>query len=333
MASRYEAQVTITSAKDLKNVNWRHGRLKPYVVAWIDPNSKTSTRIDDEGDTNPYWDQTLVVPFNSPIEDSVLYIDVVHANPGGEDIKPLVGSARLPLRDVVDDVGLGQSAGRKLELKRPSHRPHGKIDVQIVVREPRYRAPDPYSAQPYGVQQTSREYSDRPSYGNTYPAPYQQPSGYPYGESPYGQPQPGYGQPQPAYGQPQPGYGQPQPTYGQPQPGYGQAAYGQESYGQPAPSGYGYGQDSYGQPKEEKKSKYGMGTGVAVGAVGGLLGGLALAEGFDYLGDKITDDVTEKVEDNLEDEDRGDRDDDRGDRDDDRGDDRDDGDDGDYGDD
>ncbi|KAL6979465.1 long-chain-fatty-acid--CoA ligase [Sarracenia purpurea var. burkii] len=91
MASRYEVQVTIMLAKDLKNVNWRHGQLKPYAVAWIDSKSKSSTRIDDEGDTNPYWDQTLVILFNSPIEDSVLYVDVVHAN-ADEDIKPLVDS-------------------------------------------------------------------------------------------------------------------------------------------------------------------------------------------------------------------------------------------------
>ncbi|KAI8008857.1 Protein SRC2 [Camellia lanceoleosa] len=289
MAYRYEAEVTITSAKDLKNVNWRNGRIKPYAVVWVDPKSKSSTRVDDEGDTCPFWDQTLVIPLNAPIEDSTLYIDIVHAN-ADENTKPLIGSARLPLRDVVDDVGLGERASRKLELKRPSGRPHGKVEVKVAVREPRYRAPDPYYAPPYGVAPTSRDYSAPPApYGNPYAAPYGSappPSGYPYGGGA-------------SYGQPQGGYGQ--PVYGQ--GSYGQPA--QSGYGQPAQSGYGQQGYEYGQVKEEKKSKFGgmgMGTGLAVGAVAGVLGGLAIAEGADYVEDKIADDVTDRVEDNLDDD-------------------------------
>lgn len=270
MASRYEVELTITSAKDLKNVNWRHGKLKPYAVVWVDPNTKSTTRVDDAGDTSPYWDQTLLVPFNSPIDQSTLHIDIVHAQ-ASEDTKPLIGSARLPLRDVVDDVGLGSRADRTLELKRPSGRPHGRVEVIVSVREPGYRAPDPYYAPPYGVPPPagSRDYLA--------PAP-------PYA-SPYGAP------PQPAYAAPPSGY----PAYGAP-PSYGQPAYGQGSYyGQPEYVG---GQQGY--VEEKKKSKFGgMGTGLAVGAVAGVLGGIALTEGVDALEDKITDDAADKVEDDL----------------------------------
>ncbi|XP_073305711.1 uncharacterized protein [Primulina huaijiensis] len=281
MASRYEVEVTITSAKDLKNVNWRHGKLKPYAVVWIDSKNKCSSRVDDEGDTSPYWDQKLTIPFDSSIEDSTLYIDIVHAD-ADEGTKPLIGSAKLPLRDVVDDVGFGSPADRKLELKRPSGRPHGKLEVKVSVREPRYRpAPDPYHAPPYGVPPPgSRDYAPPPPYGNPYGAP-----------------------PPPAYGQ-QTGYqGYGQPSYGQPT-GYGQpAVYGQPYYGQPA----GYGQGSYyGQPppvEGKKESKFGgMGTGLAVGAVAGALGGLALAEGFDSLEDHIADDAADRVEDDFGDD-------------------------------
>ncbi|KAK6155672.1 hypothetical protein DH2020_009920 [Rehmannia glutinosa] len=260
MGSRYEVEITITSAKDLKNVNWRHGKLSPYAVVWVDPKNKCSTRVDEEGDTSPHWDDKLIILFDSPIEDSTLHIDIVHAN-AAEDTKPLIGSAKLHLRDLVDD---------KLELKRPSGRPQGKVEVKVSVREPRYRAPDPYYAPPYGVP---------PPGTRDYPAP-------PYA-SPYGAP--------PAYAAPPAGY----PAYGAP-PSYGQPGYGQTGYGQ---GGY-YGQQSYGQGsyygQEEKKSKFGgMGTGLAVGAVAGALGGLALAEGVDALEDNIADDVADRVEDDL----------------------------------
>ncbi|KAI3419611.1 Protein DETOXIFICATION (Multidrug and toxic compound extrusion protein) [Psidium guajava] len=283
MASRYELEVTVSSARDLKNVNWRHGPTRPYAVLWVDPSNKCSTKVDDQGDTSPTWDETLVIPLPpGPIEDKTLYIDVVHAG-SEEDTKPLIGSARIKLRDVLDEAGFGDPLKRGLQLKRPSGRPHGKVEVKVCVREPRYHAPDPYLASPYGVPPASREYvppASReyapPAYGNPYAAP---------------QPNPYYAAPPPAGGYGYGGYNAPPQQYGQ--PSYGQApqyAYG----GEPAAA---YGQ--YGQ-EEKKKSKFGgMGTGLAVGAVAGALGGLALAEGFDHLEDKIADDAAEKVEDDL----------------------------------
>lgn len=107
MAARYELEVTISSAKNLKNVNWRHGPLKPYAVVWADPKNKCSTHLDEEGDESPVWDQKLTIPLNDPIEDSNLYIDIVHAN-AAEDTKPLIGSTKIKLKDVVDEVGIGE---------------------------------------------------------------------------------------------------------------------------------------------------------------------------------------------------------------------------------
>lgn len=46
----------------------------------------------------------------------------------------------------------------------------------------------------------------------------------------------------------------------------------------------------------KKKSKMGMGGGLAVGAAAGVLGGLALAGGASYLENKFEDRVAERVE-------------------------------------
>ncbi|KAF4356498.1 hypothetical protein F8388_026970 [Cannabis sativa] len=284
MASRYEVEVKLTSAKDLKNVNWRYGPVRPYVVVWVDPKNKCSSRVDEEGDTNPIWDETLKIPLPGPIEDeeySTLYVDVVHA--GSEpDTKKLIGSAKLRLGEIVDEVGFGERATRTLKLKRPSGRPHGKLDLKVSIKDPYYRAPDAYNAPPYGVPPPgSRDYNAAP-YGGPYGAPPPLPRDPYYVAPPSGYPHSSYNAP--SYGQ----------AYDQ--PSYGQAPqYGQPSYGQ-APA---YGASGYGQG-EEKKSKFGgMGTGLAVGAVAGVLGGLALAEGADYVEDKIADDVEDRVEDDL----------------------------------
>ncbi|KAB2598657.1 WW domain-containing protein C11B10.08 [Pyrus ussuriensis x Pyrus communis] len=291
MASGHEVQLKLTSASDLKNVNWRNGALKPYAVVWVDPNNKSSTRVDEEGDTSPYWDETLTIHLPGPVDgDTTLHIDIVHAG-SDPDTKPLIGSARLKLRDVIDDGGFDEPASRTLQLKRPSGRPQGKVDVKVTIREPRYRAPEPYNAPPYGVPPPagSRDYTAPPTaYGAPYGVPAPPPPQNPYYAAP-----PPSGYPYNQYS------AAPAPPYGQPAP-YGQM--GQGSYGRP---GQGYGQGAYGQ--EEKKSKFGgMGTGLAVGAVAGAVGGVALAEGFDYVEDKIADDVAEKVEDDVYDGDDGD---------------------------
>jgi uncharacterized RDD family membrane protein YckC len=85
-----------------------------------------------------------------------------------------------------------------------------------------------------------------------------QPQQGPYGQPPYGQPQPGYGQP--PYGQPSPSYGSQQqagyPPYGQ-QPEYqqpgGYPPYGQQSEYQ-QPGGY----PPYGQQQAYQYQQYGQ---------------------------------------------------------------------------
>lgn len=194
MASRYEVEVTITSAKDLKNINWRHGSLQPYAVVWLDSDSKSSTHVDQEGDTCPHWNQTLLLPLHSSIKESILHVDIVDANA----TKPLIGSAKLPIHELVDEFGFGvESTQRKLQLKRPSGRPHGKLELKALVREIRSYAPPYAAAAPpsYGgpyvpaaapPPQQAYGYNNYGSYNSQPPNPYPYsvgaPSGYGYGE-------------------------------------------------------------------------------------------------------------------------------------------------------
>lgn len=141
-----EVEVTISSAKDIKNVNWRNGPNKPYAVVWIDPKFKSSTRVDEDGNTCTTWNETFVIalpPAND--DDDKVYINIVHAG-REENTKPLIGSAHLSLRDVIDDVGFGVPFMKTLKLKRPSGRPQGKLDVTVTVRE----TPGSNYALPYG---------------------------------------------------------------------------------------------------------------------------------------------------------------------------------------
>lgn len=263
MASGHELEVTISSAKDLKNVNWRYGPTKPYAVVWVDPNRKVSTKVDQEGDTCAHWDETLAVPLPGPFvdKDATLSIDIVHLG-DDEDTKKLIGSARLKLIEVLDEAGLGEPLKRSLTLKRPSGRPQGKLDVKVTIREPRYHPPSAYYAPPYGVPPPVARDFAHPY--NPYGAAPPPPGGYPYYPT-----------------APPPTSGYPYNTYNTPQP---------------AASSYSY----YGGEKKKSSGKFGgMGTGLAVGAVAGALGGIALVEGAEALEDHIADNVADRVEDDL----------------------------------
>ncbi|KAB2055086.1 hypothetical protein ES319_A11G012100v1 [Gossypium barbadense] len=302
MAAPREIQVTFVSGKDLQNVNWRYGPIKPYAVVWVDPNSKLATTVDEKGDTYPTWNSTLVIPLFCPINDDTnLYVDVIHAG-NEEKTKPLIGSAKLNLRDVLKDSGRYGEYEKSLKLKRPSGKPQGKVDVKVLIRALGYHVPDqsraipsygyPQSA-PYGAPQPV-PYGAHPStpYGAYPPASCGSLSGYsyPYAQQPLQQPQ----NPYYPFAQ-QGGYSYNAYNYNaQPQP---QPA----SYGAPTGHGYGHGQTQapFGATattvgcyyednnnKKKKKKKFGgmeagMAMGAAMGVGEGALGGLAIAEGLD----------------------------------------------------
>ncbi|XP_016451883.1 uncharacterized protein LOC107776495 [Nicotiana tabacum] len=293
----YDLEITIVSAKHLKNVNWHHGDLKPYVIFWVDPDNRRATQADDSGNTRPVWNERFVLHLPQSPHDTVLTLEVFHSKPS-ETPKPLVGTLRIPLKDLVnlDD----PNKIRPFELRRPSGRPHGKIRLKIAIRES--PTPQDYQIPPPSSYYYSTAPPPPPSYRSYSPSPY---SSHPpppplpvVAPPPPASPSP---PPPPAHLYPYGGYSDPYSSY---YPGY---------YSQPPPppprpfierqSSYGGGLGSrpsapadYPPNYDQKRSgKMGMGTGLAVGAAAGALGGLALGEGFKYEEDKIAG----RVENNI----------------------------------
>ncbi|KAL4191456.1 hypothetical protein AMTRI_Chr07g30000 [Amborella trichopoda] len=156
-----ELEVTVVSAKDLHNVNWRHGDIKPYVAAWVDPNLKSSTRVGYK----------LTLPLRDRPEDSTLRINVVHGS-GEAETKQLIGSATLPLREVIEDAGFDHRFSKTLKLRRLSGRLQGEI--QDHIHNP---APKLYCGYAYGAPPAPPVYSYTPpargyygSYGGEAPS-------------------------------------------------------------------------------------------------------------------------------------------------------------------
>ncbi|KAL2333335.1 hypothetical protein Fmac_014548 [Flemingia macrophylla] len=123
-----DLDLTIVSAKQLKNVNWKNGDLKAYVVFWVDPERRLATKSDESGSTSPVWNERFTLPLPLPLHDSSLTLEIFHSKPS-DTPKPLVATLRLPLKDLHD---LHHSSRlRKFPLLRPSGRPHGKIHLKL----------------------------------------------------------------------------------------------------------------------------------------------------------------------------------------------------------
>ncbi|KAH7425630.1 hypothetical protein KP509_11G063500 [Ceratopteris richardii] len=291
-----DIEITLASARDLKNVNWKHGDLRAYVVAWIDdgsyfeepPSGKIRTEVDNHGDTSPSWTQTLTLTFpKDKLQSAQLRLEVRHdrqreldGTSDEEDKvekqrkKALVGKASLALQDVADAGGYGESLDYTVKLKRPSGRPQGKLQLSVRLRE-RGWAPG-----------TQRGYEWGSGYGQPYPAHAYPPSGYYGGYA-------GVPPPSPAYGDP----------YGSYPPGpYPPAPYGGYAPAQPYPApvqGTYYGDAPPPAPQQPgsggKGSKFGgLGTGLAVGALAGAVGGLALGEYVDHVEDEAAQEQAEE---------------------------------------
>ncbi|KAI4385574.1 hypothetical protein MLD38_003584 [Melastoma candidum] len=143
-AAARDVEITIISAKHLKNVNWRNGPLVPYAAVYIAPNHRFSTRPDDSNSTRPVWNERFLLPhssFSSP--DSILSVDVFHSPPS-DTSKPLVGSLRLPSSSLLPDSPSSPWILHSLDLLRPSGRPQGKLRVKLSLLPRQFDHPVPY---------------------------------------------------------------------------------------------------------------------------------------------------------------------------------------------
>ncbi|CAN7039482.1 unnamed protein product [Brassica oleracea var. botrytis] len=177
--------VTVVSAKHLKNVNWRNGDLKPYVVLYLDSDHRVSTRSDDSA--KPVWNERITLPLTRSVHESVLNVEILHSHAA----KTLVGSVRFPLVRLVDSEGaMVPESISSLELLRPSGRTQGKIRLKLAIKERPIPPPQRPQSQPrdyYSAPQGNHYYSPSPPpapitspYREFSPSPSPSPSPYPF---------------------------------------------------------------------------------------------------------------------------------------------------------
>ncbi|KAJ9539920.1 hypothetical protein OSB04_026426 [Centaurea solstitialis] len=247
-----DLELTIVSAKHLKNVNWRNGDLSPYAIFWLDPDRRLATKSDDSNSTKPVWNERFLIPLPPAATAAVaLTLEIFHSKPS-DTPKPLVGTLRVPIDDLpnLED----SNAIRTFDLRRPSGRPCGKIRLKLVLRE---RPLPDYQIAPQPAYYYTTTPPPPPSYGRVLlqPPPPQSPRPFTDRQSSYG------------------GGG----GSGGPSAPVDYAQYEQKQRPGKVGPGPGLG--------------LGLGAGLAAGGVAGGLAGLAIDEGSRYEEEKIADRV------------------------------------------
>ncbi|KAF5771110.1 putative C2 domain-containing protein [Helianthus annuus] len=280
-----DLEITIVSAKHLKNVNWRNGDLTPYVIFWLDPDRRLATKSDDSNSTKPIWNERFLIPV-PPSPSPLLTLEIFHSKPS-DTPKPLVGSLRVPINDLPnpDD----STVVRTFDLRRPSGRPDGKIRLKLAIRErvlPDYQN-TPQPAYYYATAPHSNYGRFPPSVYNTSPSQSLPP------------PPPPPAAPSPPPPPPQPTHTYHYGAYSDPYSGYYQSVGGGGGgyYSQPpapvvpqTPRAYAYAERSsgYGGPSApvDNNAQYESKPKTGVGALSGGLSGLSIDDRVRYEEEK-----------------------------------------------
>ncbi|XP_024544688.1 uncharacterized protein LOC112351299 [Selaginella moellendorffii] len=138
---RQEARVemVVIAGEDLKNVTsllMSGSKMSSYVVCWVDPCSKRSTRIIKRGGRDPVWNEALSLPVDAIAlanPYACLTLQVMSSRSGGDDA--VVGKAWMPLHEIARLSTTTSAFDNIISLgvQRPSGRMQGSIRLCVCL--------------------------------------------------------------------------------------------------------------------------------------------------------------------------------------------------------
>ncbi|CAM6119384.1 unnamed protein product [Calypogeia fissa] len=126
--------LTMLSAQGLKDV-CTFGTMSPYAKAWIHPSAKQRTAVATNAGCTPVWGHKihLSLPSNALIEEK-LSLTIQIWNQGSAS-DTLVGSANLPLCDLLNSTKPNGLEFMACQLMRPSGRVQGLVNFSIEISD------------------------------------------------------------------------------------------------------------------------------------------------------------------------------------------------------
>ena len=137
-------EINIISAQDLSPVS---KSIKPYAVAWLNPERKLTTQIDPHGHINPTWNEKFVFRVEDDFlqaDDSAVVIEI-YASGWIRDI--LIGTVAVHLNSLLPRLTNRKSKIRfvALQVRRPSGRPQGILNIGVNLVDATMRSMPMYS--------------------------------------------------------------------------------------------------------------------------------------------------------------------------------------------
>lgn len=136
-------EINIISGQDIHKVS---RSMKTYAVAWVHPDRKLTTRVDSNGGTNPTWNDKFVFRVDNRFlqsDTSAIMIEIyalhwfrdVHVG----TVRVLVGNLIPPQTRSFNQNHIGMRFVA-LQVRRPSGRPQGILNVGVTVLDSTMRS-------------------------------------------------------------------------------------------------------------------------------------------------------------------------------------------------
>ncbi|KAF3452370.1 hypothetical protein FNV43_RR02803 [Rhamnella rubrinervis] len=150
-------EISMISAQDLATVS---KNMRTFGVAWLNPDRKLTTRVDQKGHNSPTWNEKFVFRVDDNFledENSALTIEI-YESAWLRDV--LIGSVTVLIADLVPPSTRSQKKSQlrfvALQVRRPSGRPKGILNIGVTLLDSTKRSLPIYS----DLSASSVEYLD-----------------------------------------------------------------------------------------------------------------------------------------------------------------------------
>ncbi|XP_009792812.1 uncharacterized protein [Nicotiana sylvestris] len=122
-------EITLISAQDLSPVC---KSLRTYALTWVNPNRKRTTRVDNQGHSNPTWNDKFSFRVDDEFlnsESSAVHVEIYTVS-WFRDI--LVGTVKVLLNNLINPFDRSKKFVA-LQIRRPSGNPQGILNLGVAL--------------------------------------------------------------------------------------------------------------------------------------------------------------------------------------------------------
>ncbi|CAL9003669.1 unnamed protein product [Prunus brigantina] len=140
LASSFQLlEINLISAQDLYAAS---KSMRTFAVAWVNPKRKLTTRVDQNGHTNPTWNEKFVFRVDDEFlkDDTSKIMIEIYASAWLRDV--LIGTAAVVVNNLQNKSKMRFMA---IQLRRPSGRPQGILNIGLGLLDNTMRSMPLYS--------------------------------------------------------------------------------------------------------------------------------------------------------------------------------------------